>query len=143
MNDPCSIFARKLQAFINKSHGNLHDVRSRFWGGCCGDCGGDYCGEISMLGGKLSQVTTRATEDLEVMLIIADMATSLLERLPSMAVEIVITHQTRRRMVETADQDNRRPAPPGKFCIVHNCPFRPVAGRSDGHTHTEDGHTNT
>jgi hypothetical protein len=55
---------------------------------------------------KPSLVTIRATEDLEVMLIFADIATTLVERKPSLAREIGITIESRSSLIEAACRKN-------------------------------------
>lgn len=63
---------------------------------------GDFFGEISLFTGQPSAVSIRATEDLEVMLIVSDVAQSLVERKPSLARELGLTIETRTRLIEAA-----------------------------------------
>ncbi|MEY4352132.1 MAG: hypothetical protein RLZZ609_373 [Cyanobacteriota bacterium] len=63
---------------------------------------GDFFGEIALFSDKPSPVTVRATEDLEVTLILPDQAQTLVERKPSLARELGTTIEARTRLIESA-----------------------------------------
>lgn len=65
---------------------------------------GDFFGEIALFSDQPSPVTVRATEDLEVTLILPDQAQALVDRKPSLARELGITIEARARLIETARQ---------------------------------------
>lgn len=65
---------------------------------------GDFFGENSLFTGQPSRVTIRALEDLEVMLIVSDIALKLVERKPSLARELGISIETRTKLIEASRQ---------------------------------------
>lgn len=65
---------------------------------------GDYFGEISLFTDQPSPVAIRATEDLEVMLILPEVAKALVERRPSLARELGLTIETRTRMIDALQE---------------------------------------
>lgn len=65
---------------------------------------GDFFGEISLFSGLPSGVSVRACEDLEVMLIVADIAQTLVDRKPSLARELGLTIEARSKLIEATRQ---------------------------------------
>jgi len=71
---------------------------------------GDFFGEISLFSGQPSAVSVRASEDLEVMLIVADIAQALVDRKPSLARELGVTIEKRSRLIEAIRLSSRTPS---------------------------------
>ena len=63
---------------------------------------GDFFDEISQSSGQASGVSARASEDLEVMLIVADSAQVLVDRNPCLALELGKPIKTSTRLIEAA-----------------------------------------
>ena len=65
---------------------------------------GDCFGEISLFNDRPSPVAIHATEDLEVILIIPEVAKELVERRPSIARDLGLAIEARTRMVDELSQ---------------------------------------
>ncbi|UBF29609.1 hypothetical protein K9N68_19535 [Kovacikia minuta CCNUW1] len=64
---------------------------------------GDFCGEMALFTGQPGTVTIRAIEieDLEVILIYSDLATTLIERKPSLSREIGQIMEARSKVIDS------------------------------------------
>lgn len=69
------ILARKAQAFSRQPNDNPRAAQYRSTS--------DFFGKLSLFSRNLSLVTIRTTEDIEVMMIFTDVATTLVKRKPS------------------------------------------------------------
>ena len=96
------ILAGRAEAYVRDSSGKQQQAYSM--------SRGDFFGEISLFSGKPSAVTIRASEDLEVMLIVSDIAQALVERKPSLARELGVTIEKRTRLIETTRQTATAPS---------------------------------